>query len=87
MAKISGVGVPKWLSIAYEVWISRWTSPRLSMMRVSILRRYFSAFGSRSTISFQTRILDPGKITVGQRSSIPNWSVLDGRGGIEIGDD
>lgn len=87
MASLNGVGVPGWLSLAYEVSISHWTHPNLTRRRVQLLRPYFAAFGTKSTISFQTRILEPGKISIGQRSGLPNWSVIDGRGGLEIGDD
>ncbi len=87
MASISGDGVPTWLSLAYETAISRWTVPRLTRKRVQLLRPYFAAFGSKSTISVQTRIIEPGRISVGHRSNLPNWSVMDGRGGLEIGDD
>ncbi len=87
MASISGDAVPRWFSLAYEMAISRWTDRRLSRRRTQLLRPYFAAFGSKSTVSFQTRILEPGKISVGRRSTIPNWSVLDGRGGLDIGDD
>jgi len=87
VASISGAGVPKWLSLAYETTISHWTLPRLARKRVNLLRPYFAAFGAKSTISFETRIIEPRKISVGDRSNIPNWSVIDGRGGLRIGDD
>ncbi len=38
-------------------------------------------------MSFGTRILEPNRIRVGSRSTIPNSSVIDGRGGLTIGDD
>lgn len=87
MASIVGSNVPKWFSWAYELSISRWTHPRLSRVRVRLLRRYCDSLGLRSTLSFQTRIIEPARISVGNRTILPNWSVLDGRGGLRIGDD
>lgn len=87
MAVIRGDGVPKWFSFGYEIAVSRWTHPRLARLRTSLLRRYFGSLGDRSSVSFQTRILEPAKIHIGSRSSIPNTSVLDSRGGLRIGDD
>lgn len=87
MASLSGGNVPWRMRVAYEHVISRWTSRRLTRRRVALLRGYFDGFGSASSISFQCRILEPGKIRVGQRSNLPNWSVVDGRGGLEIGND
>ena len=87
MAVIRGDNVPAWFSFAYEFAASKWTRPRLARLRTSLLRRYFGALGERSTVSFQTRILEPAKIRVGARTTIPNTSVLDGRGGLVIGDD
>lgn len=87
MAAIRGDGVPRWFSYAYELAVSRWTHHRLARLRTSLLRRYFAALGHRSSVSFQTRILEPANIYVGSRSSIPNTSVIDGRGGLHIGDD
>ena len=87
MAIIRGEGVPTWFSLAYNLLISRWTSPRLTRYRTRMVRRYLGALGPRSTVSFGTRLLEPSRIRVGAGSSIPNTSVLDGRGGIAIGDD
>jgi len=38
-------------------------------------------------VSFGTRILEPNRIWVGSRTTISNSSVIDGRGGLTIGDD
>jgi acetyltransferase-like isoleucine patch superfamily enzyme len=87
MAVIRGDGVPAWFSTLYSLMISRWTSRRLALVRVRLLRRYFGALGEHTSVSFGTRILEPGRIRVGSRSTIPNSSVIDGRGGVDIGDD
>lgn len=87
MASLQGSNVPYWMSSLYELAISRWTSRRLTRQRAMLLRKYFAQFGHGSSISFQTRILEPGNIRVGSRTMLPNWSVLDGRGGLHIGDD
>jgi acetyltransferase-like isoleucine patch superfamily enzyme len=87
MEVIRGDGVPGWFSALYRLMISRWTTPRLARLRVRLRRRYFGALGEHSSVSFGTRILEPARIRVGARSTIPNTSVIDGRGGLEIGDD
>lgn len=87
MASVSGKGVPRGFSVAYEVTISRWTDPRLAARRVQLLRPYFARLGKGSGISFQIRILEPGRITIGDRSAITNWCVIDGRGGLSVGND
>lgn len=87
MASLSGRGVPRWLSIAHESAISRWTDHRLAARRVQLLRPYFGALGRGAGISFQIRILEPSRIAIGDRSAITNWCVIDGRGGLTIGDD
>jgi acetyltransferase-like isoleucine patch superfamily enzyme len=87
MEVIRGDGVPGWFSVLYRLMISRWTNPHLGRLRVRLLRRYFGALGAQTSVSFGTRILEPARIRVGQRSTIPNTSVIDGRGGLAIGND
>lgn len=87
MALIRGTGVSPAFSRAYEMAISRWTNPRLARLRTRLLRPHFDELGAGTSVSFQCRILEPARISVGRRSTIPNWSVLDGRGGLKIGDD
>lgn len=87
MAIIRGTNVQRWFSVAYHFAISRWTSSRLSRLRARLLAPYFESFGAQVTVSFGTRILEPGRIRIGDRSLIPNASVFDGRGGLRIGDD
>lgn len=87
MAVIRGSNIGPVFERAYELMISRWTTRRLTRLRTRLLRARFGSLGNGSSVSFQCRILDPARINVGQRSSIPNWSVLDGRGGLDIGDD
>lgn len=87
MAVIRGSNVRPGFALLYALVMSHWTSYRLTRLRTQIVRRRFAAFGHGGTISFQTRILEPARISVGDRSSIPNTSVIDGRGGLEIGND
>ena len=87
MAVIKGECVPWWFSVLYKFSISRWDHHRLTRIRSHLLSPYFGAFGEGSTVSFGTRILQPNKIFIGDRTSIPNTSVIDGRGGLTVGDD
>lgn len=87
MAIIRGTNVTPAFGLAYSVAMSRWTSPRLARLRTRLVGARFASFGEGSTISFGTRILEPARIDVGARSTIPNTTVLDGRGGLHIGDD
>lgn len=87
MASLEGSGISRLASISYEVVISRWTLARLARLRTRWLRRYFADLGAGVKVSFQCRILSPEKISVGSRSNLPNSSVIDGRGGLVIGDD
>jgi len=87
MATIKGSNIGPAFELAYEMVISRWTTRQLTRVRSRVVGARFASFGSSSRISFQSRILEPARISVGERSSIPNWSVLDGRGGLDIGDD
>lgn len=87
MAVIRGSNIRPGLTLLYTLVMSHWTSYRLTKLRTQILRGRFAAFGVGGTISFGTRILEPARISVGDRSSIPNTSVIDGRGGLEIGND
>ena len=87
MAVIRGSNVGPVFQRAYELIISRWTTPRLTRLRTRLLGDYFASLGQGSSVSFQCRILEPSLINVGERSSIPNWSVIDGRGGLDIGND
>jgi acetyltransferase-like isoleucine patch superfamily enzyme len=87
MATIHGSGISGVSAFLYSAVLSRLTGPRLSPWRTRLVRKHFRAFGAKSTVSFGTRILEPSKISVGSRSSIPNMSVIDGRGGLTIGND
>lgn len=87
MATIQGDGVSRLFAMFYNVVLSRLTGPMLSPWRTRFVRPLFSDFGERSRVSFGTRILEPGNIRVGRRTTIPNTSVIDGRGGLTIGDD
>jgi acetyltransferase-like isoleucine patch superfamily enzyme len=87
MAVIRGSNVPTAFAWAYDLAISRWTTPRLSRLRTRVVGAKFASFGPGSSISFGCRILEPSRINVGARTTIPNTSVIDGRGGLDIGDD
>ena len=87
MATINGSNISPAFTLLYELAVSRWTTRRLARLRLRLLRPKFALLGNGARVSFQTRILEPAKIRIGERSVIPNWSVLDGRGGLQIGDD
>lgn len=87
MAILDGSEVSRPLAMLYSVVLSRLTGPSLSPWRTRLVKRSFAAFGRGSRISFGTRILEPSRIRVGSRSTIPNNSVIDGRGDLTIGDD
>jgi acetyltransferase-like isoleucine patch superfamily enzyme len=87
MATIRGSTVPAWFTKTYELVVSHWTSPMLASLRARWVSSYFASCGSGVSVSFQCRILEPAGISVGSRTFIPNTSVIDGRGGLTIGDD
>ena len=85
MATINGSNISPAFTLLYELAVSRWTTRRFARLRLRLLRPKFALLGNGTRVSFQTRILEPAKIRIGERSVIPNWSVLDGRGGLQIG--
>lgn len=87
MATIHGSEITRSFAFVYHVVLSRLTGPSSAPWRTRLLRSKFEHFGQRSRVSFGTRILEPNRIRVGSRSTIPNSSVIDGRGGLTIGDD
>lgn len=87
MATIDGSEITRPFAFAYRLVLSRLTGPTFAPWRTRLLRSKFEHFGHRSRVSFNTRILEPNRIRVGTRSTIPNSSFIDGRGGLTIGDD
>lgn len=57
----------------------------------TVRKMFFKLFGmtigDHSRILIGTRVLAPSRITIGKRSYINEYCVLDGRGGLTIGDD
>lgn len=87
MAIIRGSEVEQWRSWVYALGLSQMTGSRAARLRTRLIAPLFEEFGAGSRVSFGTRILEPNRISVGARTMIPNSSVIDGRGGLEIGDD
>ena len=87
MATIHGSEITRSFAFVYQVVLSRLTGPMFAPWRTRLLRSKFEHFGHRSRVSFGTRILEPNRIRVGTRSTIPTSSVIDGRGGLTIGND
>ena len=52
-----------------------------------VLRRLFKRFGTGARVSTSVRLIYPQGITIGNDVGIPRNVTLDGRGGIDIGDD
>lgn len=77
----------KILSICiYNFLISKIPYSFGNMLRARYARDNFERFGELSTISTNVRLLFPDRITIGNNVGIARDVVLDGRGGIEIGD-
>lgn len=55
--------------------------------RHAVVKRLLNHFGTGSHISTGVRLLYPQGITIGDNVGIPRDVTLDGRGGLEIGDD
>jgi acetyltransferase-like isoleucine patch superfamily enzyme len=87
VATIDGNGISRPFAFLYSALLSTVTGATAARWRTRALRSKFERFGRGSSVSFGTRILDPGNIRVGSRSTIPNTSVIDGRGGLTIGND
>lgn len=87
VARLTGEGVTPRTAWMYENLYSHWTSQKWSQRRVRMIRSRFGAFGAKSSISFDVRMLDVHRIHIGTNVSINNKCVLDGRGSLEIGDD
>ena len=56
-------------------------------IRKLITKRLFKEVGVGTSISTNVKLLCPQQICIGKRVGIPNNVTLDGRGGLEIGDD
>jgi maltose O-acetyltransferase len=56
-------------------------------LKVPLLKKLFKHIGLDSNVSTNVKLLDPQKISIGNRVGIARDVVLDGRGELEIGDD
>lgn len=86
MATLEGHGIGRRDRWVYEWVFSKLHGPRLTPWRNRFLRRHLGGLGRASGVSFGVRILEPSRISVGDETYLPNQSVLDGRGGLTIGD-
>lgn len=55
-------------------------------LRMKILKNFLGEWGEGSHISTQVSIISPENIVLGKRVGVANKVILDGRGGITIGD-
>jgi maltose O-acetyltransferase len=81
--------IPKIHGLLYRLFLS-WPDapkPMTSILRAAYWRRHMKTLGSESRISHQVKITAPENIAIGQNSGITNRCILDGRGGISIGDE
>ena len=86
MAELSGKDISPFLSWYYDNFISRWKKPFLRRYRHRMLADKFKSFGNGSNFSFECKFVGIEGISIGNRTSLANNTILDGRGGLEIGD-
>jgi len=81
--------IPKFRVFFYNLFLSWPESPKplMSELRAAYWRTHMISVGSCSKISHQVKIKFASRISIGKNSHILNKVILDGRGGILIGDD
>lgn len=81
--------IPKLRVVLYR-WFLSWPDspkPLTSDLRAAYWRVFMKALGSSSKISHQVKIMAPSNISIGKDTHVTNKVILDGRGGLTIGDD
>jgi maltose O-acetyltransferase len=64
-----------------------WPKPLMSNLRAVFWRHYMKELGEGSRISYQVKINTPDRISIGRNTHVTNRVILDGYGGLTIGDD
>ena len=72
--------------VAYNLVVSRSTLKPIRYLRQHVCRLLLARYGEESTISDHVKLIAPGNIHVGRYVGVANKVLLDGRGGIEVGD-
>ena len=67
-------------------WIS-WPKPLVSNLRATYWRVFMSSLGEGTKISHQVEVKGSNRISIGSNSHITDHVILNGKGGIKIGDD
>ena len=86
MAELSGQNVSWFLALVYDWFLSNRKSKFWRKFRLKLLKNKFKSFGEGSGISWGCKFIDIESISVGKNTVLPNSTVFDGRGGLEIGD-
>jgi len=81
--------IPKLRWFFYRCFLSwpDWPKPLTSYLRAAYWRVQMKSIGKGSRISHQVKIIAAPNISIGHNSHITNKVILDGRGGIAIGND
>jgi maltose O-acetyltransferase len=81
--------IPKLHTILYRCFLSwpDWPKPLTSQLRAAYWRVFMKSLGKGSRISHKVKVLSAPNISIGDEVHITNNVILDGRGGITIGDD
>ena len=67
-------------------WVS-WPKPLVSYLRATYWRAFMISVGEGTKISHQVKIQDANKIVIGKNVHITDHVILNGKGGVKIGDD
>ena len=87
MAEINGKKISKFFALFYDAFLSRWKGRFARKIRHRLLRKKFKYFGKAAYFSWECKFLHIHNISLGDRAGISNSTIIDGRGGLEIGDD
>ena len=76
-------------SVVYYGFLYRWLRPEalFGRLRAAFWRGWMRHVGEKSFISYNVKIENPEHISLGHHTRIRNNCVLDGSGGLEIGDE
>ncbi len=81
--------IPK-LRVIFYKWFLFWPDmpkPLTSQLRSTYWRLFMKSLGENSKISHRVKISSAPQIAIGKNTHITNNVILDGRGGLTIGDD
>jgi maltose O-acetyltransferase len=76
-------------SVVYYGFLYRWLRPEplFGRLRAAFWRGWTRKVGEKSYISYNVKLECPERISIGRNTRIKNNCILDGHGGLEIGDD